>query len=664
MKKIIIAVLSPLQLLATNYYLSSAGSDLNNGISSGLAWRTIEKVNSFKNSFNDGDSLLLRCGDTFTGGLIFNRAVKVGWYGIGAKPVISGLTTITGWSNLGGNIWEASTTGVKAGNNLVLRNNLPQQVGRYPNSNAVNSGYITNTSTTNTSITGSSNSAAINWTGAELVYRLNRWTTERRMITTHSGLVMSFASASSTPVPQFGYFFQRDSRTLDQDGEWWQDGNNNKLRMYFSNDNPLAYLIQASITDTLLTGPNNVSVDGIIFKGAGKTAINFSGRSGIEISNCDIYNSGEEAMLLWFCTDVHIDNCTVTNNLGGGIRVFSTSVLSTKVNINVTNNTVRNTAYLSGMEKSSEHCGGIEARGGNTVNVLFNKVVNSGYNGIEWYGDTVMVKYNFVDSSCVMRGDGAGIYTWIASSGEPPFLNKHRFVVSNIILNSIGQNNGTNSNSFETSAQGLYADGASRFTNYDSNSVAFINGNGFHGNGNTDNKIRVNTFFNCNASISLQRFAGSNSMRNMTVTKNIFSPYRFRYRNLSADIPALTTNSDILAIGVLDSNYYSTNDSIDTSLSTVTTNANGSGYSENYRSFSYIKGTIGQEIHSSSIPNTGSFYYNSLKTPFVTSLNGHIKHDSDGNNYVGAIILQPFTSVVLFDDGPIPITGGLFFMEF
>jgi|GEM_PF-816706 len=649
------------KIFATNYYVSATGSNGSAGTSTGSAWQTIVKVNSFGSGFVDGDSLLFKCGDTFYGGIIFNRAVKVGWYGTGAKPIITGLSTISSWTNLGGNIWEANTSGVKATNNLVLRDGLPQQVGRYPNANAASSGYLTNTATSSTTITGPALSSVTNWTGAQVAYRLNRWTIEQRTVTAHSAGVITFAAASSTPLSGFGYFFQRDSRTLDQDGEWWQDGINNKLRMYFGNNNPSAYTVEASTVDTLLTGPSNVSVDGIMFKGAGKNALGFAGRSGIAVKNCDIYNSGEEAIFLWFCTNATITNNTVINGLGGGIRVYSTSNVATKVNHNIVSNTVKNSGNIAGMEKSSQNSAGIQVMAGNTVNILYNSVTNSGYNGIEFYGDTVKVKYNFVDTSCTTRDDGGGIYTWVVSSGEPPTVNHDRWVVSNTVLHSLGQNNGTNSTTFETSAQGIYLDGASRYVIVDSNTVGYVNGNGFHGNGNTNNYLRYNTFFNCNNSTSFQRFAGSNPMTNIVVTKNIISPYRFKYSNASINSPSTTFNAAILAMGTLDSNYYSLRTATNTSLRTVTTNADGSGYAENNRAFSYITGTIGQETHSTNFANTGVLYTNPSASSLVLNFPGYKKTIPQGNNYNNSYTIPAWSSVILIDNGFSPPTNNIIY---
>jgi len=157
-----------ISLQATTYYISATGSNSNDGLSPATAWQTIDKVNSF--NFAANDNVLFNRGNTFYGGIIVKRSnINFGAYGSGAKPIISGLSTVSGWVSLGGNIWQAPVTNVKMGVNLVVRNGTPQQVGRYPNTDVANGGYFTYTAATNTSITGSAQSSTTNWTGAEVV---------------------------------------------------------------------------------------------------------------------------------------------------------------------------------------------------------------------------------------------------------------------------------------------------------------------------------------------------------------------------------------------------------------------------------------------------------------------------------------------------------------
>ena len=129
---------------AKTYYVSNSGSDNNDGLTTSSPWRTLAKVSSFT-SFVAGDAILFNRDDVFYGSLIINNdgspgnPITIGAYGSGADPVITGFTTVSGWTNLGSNIWE-STNAISAASpvNMVVINGVNTPMGRYPNS-----GYLT-----------------------------------------------------------------------------------------------------------------------------------------------------------------------------------------------------------------------------------------------------------------------------------------------------------------------------------------------------------------------------------------------------------------------------------------------------------------------------------------------------------------------------------------
>ena len=636
-------------LQAKNYYISAAGNDANDGLTTSTPWKTINKVNSF--SFAANDYILFRRGDTFYGGIIVKNAnLNYDAYGTGPKPVITGLSTVTGWVNLGGNIWEAPVVNVKSGVNLVLRGGLIQQVGRYPNSDAPNGGYLTYTASTSTSITGPALSSTTNWTGAEVTIRINRWDIIRAPITSHSSGVVSFASIGNTPRLNFGYFFQRDSRTLDKDGEWWHDAAKSKLRMCFSSNDPNLYNIQIATVDTLFKSlQGGLLVSNLSFNGSGKKSIWTNGGSGVTIKNCDVNNSGAEAITTWFTSNVTVDNCTTNNSLGSGIRVYNTGTGTQ--NLSVTNCNVDSTALIAGMETSNVNNGGagILCYGGNGLTVQKNTITNCGYVGIHWQGNDVYIKYNYVDRICMVRDDGGGIYT-VENGGSTLPVRFNRNIVSNIVLNAIGANNGSD-NAKSTSAKGLYFDLGTRNVLIDSNTVANNKGGAFHGNNNSSLTITNNVFYNNGKSYSLQRFADGPLVRNMVIKKNIVYPYRFEYRNLGINVPSLITKeADILAMGLIDSNYYSLRN-VDTSLTCVTTNGDLSNYKESAYDVSYLNGTIGVEKHSKNVINNGTFEYNASSAPRVVQFNGLSKKDVFGTVYNNSVSIPAWSSKVLLDNG-------------
>src|SRR4051812_2053920 len=108
---IILTLSAGISANAANYYFST--SDGDDSRSSLLAqdpstpWKSIDKLNSFFPNLQPGDQLLLKSGNTFNGAIVTTKAgttsapITISSYGSGAKPLITGLTTITSWTNLG-----------------------------------------------------------------------------------------------------------------------------------------------------------------------------------------------------------------------------------------------------------------------------------------------------------------------------------------------------------------------------------------------------------------------------------------------------------------------------------------------------------------------------------------------------------------------------------
>src|SRR5512133_2573600 len=81
--------LAPHAYSFTSYFISSAGSDANDGRSSSTPWKTIGKLNA--SALASGDVVSFRSGDTFNGQITMNQSgLTLNSYGSGAKPVITG----------------------------------------------------------------------------------------------------------------------------------------------------------------------------------------------------------------------------------------------------------------------------------------------------------------------------------------------------------------------------------------------------------------------------------------------------------------------------------------------------------------------------------------------------------------------------------------------
>ncbi|MBL0359242.1 MAG: right-handed parallel beta-helix repeat-containing protein [Chitinophagaceae bacterium] len=340
---------------ATNYYVSTTGSDANNGTSAATPWKTISKVNAFV--FAANDSILFKRGEVFFGAVVASRNNLIfSAYGAGARPVITGFVTLSSWSLSSTGVYQAAVS-AKSNLNMVTVNGRPQQIGRYPNASDANSGYLPFEAATSSSITDNEMSSAVNWTGAEIAIRKNGWIIERCIITNHSGTTFSYRmnrniNPGSTPQLNtaklgHGYFIMDDPRTLDQFGEWYYDTTGKKLLMYFGTNIPANYSVKVSVIDTLMNLNNKtyITVNNINFEGGNSSGI-FSYNGGfINIKNCDFTNIGSRAVQIVASSDVLVESVTTSNVLSDAIQVIN----RTKPNVTVRGCVVRNTSQFAGM---------------------------------------------------------------------------------------------------------------------------------------------------------------------------------------------------------------------------------------------------------------------------------------------------------------------------
>ena len=136
-------VLCAITTKATNYYFSAVSGDDSRtsaqAKSPATPWKTLNKLNSFFSTLIPGDSVLLKRGETFYGSLNLNNSgttslpIIIGAFGVGNKPIISGLTTLSNWISKGSGIYESYNSSLASGLNMVLINDIEQGIGRYPN---------------------------------------------------------------------------------------------------------------------------------------------------------------------------------------------------------------------------------------------------------------------------------------------------------------------------------------------------------------------------------------------------------------------------------------------------------------------------------------------------------------------------------------------------
>ena len=464
---------------------------------------------------------------------------------------------------MGGGIYESSMIS-NAGTsvNMVTIDGHVQNMGRYPNADDPNRGYFTLQSHVNqTSITSNQISGIPNFVGGEVVIRPIRHVLDRCKITGQTSTTVSYTKVSSfVPGNGYGFFFQNHINTLDQFGEWYFNPQTKKLDVYFGSNGPSAYTVQCSTFDVCITGQSRVYInfDNLMLTGSNKDAFYFLGGSNFNITNCDILYAGFTGIYTQNASFVKIDNTTVLWSNSDGIFLQAPNG-STPSN-SVTNCVVRNTGTFAGMgESGSSSYQGITVIAGK--NIVQNNIVDStGYIGIKFcFGDSTLIKNNYITNHGFIKNDGGGIYTWNNArdnngilTATPYYGNK---IVGNIVLYAGNADAGT----IYTEAggmygsHGIYCDGNSRNLEVSGNTVAY-NGMGVFLHDNQNMNIKNNTVYN-NKSIQLDVMYDDTTLpavRGINIKNNLL----FSQKLVQQTIVFRSFYNDLDNFGTYDSNYY------------------------------------------------------------------------------------------------------------
>ncbi|MEI6754104.1 MAG: hypothetical protein WCK78_13180 [Paludibacter sp.] len=514
----------PQGIARTNYYISTSdGNDNRTALEAqnpATAWSSIDKLNANFTIIQPGDSIFFKRGDIFFGTLNITKSgsssnpIVISAYGTGNKPIISGFSTISSWASLGNSIYEADVPNSKASIKCVLFNGNVQPVGRYPKLNASNGGYLTFEShIDNTQITDNELSDTPNWTGGEIVIRKNHWIINSTTITSHVGNTLTFESDGSTYYPIVnlnGYFIQNHLSTLTENGDWCYDKVNKKIKIYL-NATPSDQQIKVATIDNLLSinSYNYIKIRDISFEGANTKAIYGNYVNTLSIENCDFNMSGECSIdLNQMYGDLQLTNNTISNSLNNAVRITSSATNAGYCTL--LNNTIQNTGMFPGMGMNGDgmyNALAISAKMGALIQ--YNTIKNTGYLGIDFSGNDILIKNNVIDTYCINKDDGAGIYTW--NGGSPMKIWSNRIISDNIVCNGIGNVYGLAAGAVN-SGRGIYMDNLANHVDILNNTIYNINGSlAFHNNSPSDIKINGNTCYNIQECFDLTRYPNDGS---------------------------------------------------------------------------------------------------------------------------------------------------------
>lgn len=649
------------QLKANTYYFSTnSGNDSRSAFEARNAatpWKTLAKLNAIFGDLNAGDSVLFKRNEIYIGAIIaaksgaLNLPIVFAAYGTGAKPVITGLTTLTGWTNIGNGIWESSCPS-SAMVNRVLMNGEIKEIGRYPNLSAPNKGYLTMESSNGIyQFTDNDLPASPDWTGGEVVIRKARWVIDRNLITRHSGNTIDYSSESSySPDPSAGYFIQNHPKTLDITGEWYYRLSDQKLGIYFENGDPASRTIQASTVNktVVINALSGFAFDNINFIGANSAAFEIINSQAVRISNCDILYSGLDAVYAKNSTQLTFENLLINHSNNVALNLDNCS------NLVIRGNRIKNTGITAGTGKGDS--GGYEGilLSGDNVLIEQNEIDSSGYIGITFRGNLNVMKNNFISNFGFVKDDASGIYTWNNIPNAP--LTYGTKITNNVIINGIGAPEGTQWPTYRP-VSGLYIDDNTANVEITGNTISECRLYGIYIHNAHDLSLDKNTFFNsnCQLGITEDSHAAYSMVRNVTMHDNIFFAREFYYRVAEFK----TSVSDINEFGVFDNNYYC-RPTYEKQIIYPSYLLN-QGYVENSLNLEEWKAMFGKDLSSKKapveLPNSDyvRFEYNSTGTAKTVPLDDTYI-DVKNNVYSGSVTIDPYSSIILLRHAGVTIT--------
>jgi uncharacterized repeat protein (TIGR02059 family) len=643
MKTTFIVVLLALSYFAsaTDYYVKNGGNDLNPGTSDATAWATIAKVNSTFASLKPGDKVLFKRGDTFYGKLTIAQSgasgspITLGAYGTGEKPIITGFTLISLWTNEGGGIFSAPLT-AEGLTNMVVINDIQYAMGRWPDTEY----NIFETATANNSITDNELGSGVNWKGAEVVIRKNDWSLDRCLITSHSGNTLTYSSLGTTQdaIDRYGYFIQNDIRTLNKFGEWYHDVTNGKIYIYFGTSDPSGLEVEVATLNNLVydSGKDYITLDNIHFRGSASNMIDFIiyGNDHITIQNSRVSFAGMDGINIWGSFG------NITNNLISSCN--QTAIKAAGDNHNMTLNTIEKIGLIEGQAFCGNLTNGISINHNDCL-VKNNVIQSIGYSGIKLSStaQTVTIQNNFISDALLTLSDGAGIY--ITANGIS------RKIDANIVLRVLGNIKGT-PHTGKPIARGIYLDVNSTNVFITNNTVAHCNEAGLMIHRAQKNRIDNNTSFNNGWGMYFQNSSGSNIKDNQLIN-NIF----FAKATSQLALRFYSGTDDIPAFGTADNNYYARPADDDDVFYTYSPSTGNK-----YRTLASWQSLTNQDRNSKKSPVSVSdtskidFYYNPTTSNKTYTL-AQPMIDVKGTKYPGSVTLPPYTSVILMPD-PNPYT--------
>ncbi|MFN8395330.1 MAG: right-handed parallel beta-helix repeat-containing protein [Bacteroidia bacterium] len=642
-------LLLPLGLMGQrHYYVSAAGNDANSGTHPDSAWKTITKVNSTLGSnYLPGDTVSFRAGDTFLGGINVNVGgnptgdVIFNAYGAGARPVITGGSAVTAWTQVAGRDTFVASVPDPVRNFYV--DGQEQELARYPNAHQ----YLRLDSAKTDYLHDLSIMAlpSVLTDSASVCVHTAQWCWEKSAVDSVKADTLFYHDPMVLEaLRNYGYFLYGDYQLLDTAGEWHFNGTLDRLYYVaasgMSPSNANCVVVTKDFGMQLASDVCFVRVQGLAF--------DYFGSHGIYIPNAS-------------CKFNSVTNCTFSRIYKHGIQdrgeynefsynefrqidgiamyVDPLGLGGAGGNAVIHHNTFRNNGQFRNSGIGEEvNLSAIFLAFADSCNIHHNDIDSVGYCGISADGKYNLIERNVVRNAMLLVNDGAPFKSFGPGSAYNTWRN-------NIAYARPGNREGTAQADFRT--PGIYFDFSVNNCLVENNTITGDAERGiFQNAGNHHNQLVGNVVYGAERSLELNGTHAINDTLNaMTITHNTFFA-----RDPNAVIVHQVDWTEQYQTGVIDSNhYFQPYDAGRYAFRKV----NGV---DQYYSFPNWQTTSGFDAHSAdsyvswTLPTDNSrIFINETDTVATVDLLDSLYLDLDSVEVCGSFELQPYSSRVLIN---------------
>lgn len=516
-----------------------SGNDAN----SGTLANPVQTVPRAISLFNTGDRILTWHNSVIS---INHFATKHGLYfdvyGGSNKPKWTGAIELTGWTNIGGGLWQVTNVSLPANIKKMLLSGSDVEKGSYPRNSQLSMTTAGAGTLSNTSL-----SAFTSLVGAEVAIRTQAYVIDVAPISSHTGDTITYSgSVTYTPQAGWGFFIQNHIDLLVDLGDWMYDSSTKTVTMYFGSESPSSYTIEATALPRLFqtnSGVNDTQIHNFIFTGCNDTPVLAQGGSGYLLENCEFIYNGRDGFQGENLTGIEIYNSLFQHNNNGGVRLKQNTH-----NSRIEDCEFYDIGLLRGAFTNGTGQGFGAATAGNSTHLLRNKADRIGYSGLGFEGSNSKCNFNQVSGFGLLLSDGGGIYSRNAGQN----VNTGTECLNNKVSDSGDASQGT---PYTDLQHGIYMDDYTRGVTIQNNLVSSVKGRGFYLHNNTDVKINDNISINNVWALYSQKDSSFLS-RDIVVTGNAFIATNTSQKLVGLHNNSSDLNQFVASVSDFDNNTY------------------------------------------------------------------------------------------------------------